>query len=289
MKKIVLTGANGFVGSYFKNKYAHKYSIETFSFLRDNFESLNLDGVDVVLHLSALVHQMSGADEEEYSRVNVEQTLNLAKKAKESGVGQFIFMSSVKVYGEESSEPYSEDTPCKPEDGYGKSKLKAEEELQKLESETFKVAIVRTPIVYGEGVKANIKNLVNLIRKVPILPFGSIENRRSMIYIGNLNFFIDRIIEKKESGVFLVSDERALSTSELIELISKALDKSVYLVKVPLFESLLRLAKPSFHKRLFESLEVSNKKTMSKLLENGEKSLPYSVEDGIKFMIKGEE
>ncbi len=289
MKKIVLTGANGFVGSYFKNKYAHKYNIETFSFLRDNFESLNLNGVDVVLHLSALVHQMSGADEEEYSRVNVEQTLNLAKKAKESGVGQFIFMSSVKVYGEESSEPYSEDTPCKPEDGYGKSKLKAEEELQKLESETFKVAIVRTPIVYGEGVKANIKNLVNLIRKVPILPFGSIENRRSMIYIGNLNFFIDRIIEKKESGVFLVSDERALSTSELIELISKALDKRVYLVKVPFFESLLRLAKPSFHKRLFESLEVSNKKTISKLLENGEKGLPYSVEDGIKFMIKGEE
>ena len=289
MKKIVLTGANGFVGSYFKNKYAHKYNIETFSFLRDNFESLNLNGVDVVLHLSALVHQMSGADEDEYSRVNVEQTLNLAKKAKESGVGQFIFMSSVKVYGEESSEPYSEDTPCKPEDGYGKSKLKAEEELQKLESETFKVAIVRTPIVYGEGVKANIKNLVNLIRKVPILPFGSIENRRSMIYIGNLNFFIDRIIEKKESGVFLVSDERALSTSELIELISKALDKRVYLVKVPFFESLLRLAKPSFHKRLFESLEVSNKKTISKLLENGEKGLPYSVEDGIKFMIKGEE
>ena len=289
MKKIVLTGANGFVGSYFKNKYAHKYNIETFSFLRDNFESLNLNGVDVVLHLSALVHQMSGADEEEYSRVNVEQTLNLAKKAKESGVGQFIFMSSVKVYGEESSEPYSEDTPCKPEDGYGKSKLKAEEELQKLESETFKVAIVRTPIVYGEGVKANIKNLVNLIRKVPILPFGSIENRRSMIYIGNLNFFIDRIIEKKESGVFLVSDERALSTSELIELISKALDKKVYLIKVPFFESLLRLAKPSFHKRLFESLEVSNKKTISKLLENGEKGLPYSVEDGIKFMIKGEE
>ncbi len=289
MKKIVLTGANGFVGSYFKNKYAYKYNIETFSFLRDNFESLNLNGVDIVLHLSALVHQMSGADEDEYSRVNVEQTLNLAKKAKESGVGQFIFMSSVKVYGEESSEPYSEDTPCKPEDGYGKSKLKAEEELQKLESETFKVAIVRTPIVYGEGVKANIKNLVNLIRKVPILPFGSIENRRSMIYIGNLNFFIDRIIEKKESGVFLVSDERALSTSELIELISQALDKKVYLIKVPFFESLLRLAKPSFHKRLFESLEVSNKKTISKLLENGEKGLPYSVEDGIKFMIKGEE
>ncbi len=289
MKKILLTGANGFVGSYFKNKYAHKYSIETFSFLKDDFESLSLNGVDVVLHLSALVHQMSGADEEEYSRVNVEQTLNLAKKAKESGVGQFIFMSSVKVYGEESSKPYSEDTLCKPEDGYGKSKLKAEEELQKLESETFKVAIVRTPIVYGEGVKANIKNLVNLIRKVPILPFGGIENRRSMIYIGNLNFFIDRIIEKKESGVFLVSDERVLSTSELTELISKSLDKRVYLVKVPFFETLLRLAKPSFHKRLFESLEVSNKKTISKLLENGEKSLPYSVEDGIKFMIKGEE
>ena len=289
MKKILLTGANGFLGSYFKKKYAYKYNIETFSFLQDDFESLSLDGVDVVVHLSALVHQMSGADEEEYNRVNVEQTLNLAKRAKESGVGQFIFMSSVKVYGEESSKPYSEDTPCKAEDGYGKSKLKAEQELLALEDEGFKVAIVRTPIVYGEGVKANIKNLVNLIRKVPILPFGGIENRRSMIYIGNLNFFIDTIIEKKESGVFLVSDERALSTSELIELISKALDKRVYLIKVPFFETLLSFVKPSFHKRLFESLEVSNSKTISKLLENDKKSLPYSIEDGIKFMIRGED
>jgi len=288
MKRVLLTGANGFVGSYFKNKYADKYNIETFSFLKDDFEACSLNGVDVVVHLSALVHQMSGADEEEYERVNVIQTLDLAKKAKESGVGQFIFMSSVKVYGEESEVPYTEDTSCKPEDGYGKSKLKAEQELLQLEDEGFKVAIVRTPIVYGEGVKANIKNLVNLIRKVPLLPFGGIKNRRSMIYIGNLNFFIDTIIEKKESGTFLVSDEKALSTSELIELISDSLGKRVYLIKVPFFKSLLRLLKPSFHKRLFESLEVNNKKTISKLLENGKKSLPYSVEDGIKFMIKGE-
>lgn len=289
MKRVLLTGANGFVGSYFKNKYADKYNIETFSFLKDDFEACSLNGVDAVVHLSALVHQMSGADEEEYERVNVIQTLDLAKKAKESGVGQFIFMSSVKVYGEESEVPYTEDTSCKPEDGYGKSKLKAEQELLQLEDEGFKVAIVRTPIVYGEGVKANIKNLVNLIRKVPLLPFGGIKNRRSMIYIGNLNFFIDTIIEKKESGTFLVSDEKALSTSELIELISDSLGKRVYLIKVPFFKSLLRLLKPSFHKRLFESLEVNNKKTISKLLENGKKSLPYSVEDGIKFMIKGEE
>jgi len=286
--KLLLTGASGFVGLYFQKKYAQQYEMMRFSFLKDDFEALDLKGVNVVVHLSALVHQMGGAALEEYERVNVTQTLNLAKKAKESGVEQFVFMSSVKVYGEESSVAYTEDTPCLPQDAYGKNKLQAEQELLKLEDETFQVAIIRTPIVYGYGVKANIKNLISLIQKVPLLPFGGIKNRRSMIYVGNLAFYMQNIIDKHLGGIFLVADERPLATTELIELIAKALDTKVYLIRIPFFESLLKVVKPSFHKRLFESLEVENSDTKQRVFGKIETLLPYSVEEGIALMIKGE-
>ena len=281
MKSILMTGANGFLGSYFKSRYAYKYNIQTFSFLQDDSKSLDVEGVDVVVHLSALVHQMDGADKKEYERVNVTQTLDLARKSKESGVKHFVFMSTVKVYGEETDAAYSETTECKPEDEYAKSKLKAERELLKLESDDFKVSIIRTPIVYGYGVKANIKNLIGLVQKVPVLPFGGIQNRRSMVYVGNLCHMMDVIIQQEANGLFLASDDRAVSTTELIELIANALDKKIYLIKMPFFESLLKLIKPSFYKRLYGSLEVDNTITREKLnLVN-----PYSVEEGMKFMV----
>ena len=233
---------------------------------------------------------MGGASREEYQRVNVTQTLQLAKKAKESGIKHFVFMSTVKVYGEETDCVYTEETACHPEDEYGKSKLKAEQELLGLseeglgDSNGFKVSIIRTPIVYGYGVKANIKSLVSLVNKVPVLPFGNIQNKRSMVYIGNLCHLVYETITQEKSGVFLASDDEAISTSRLIELIAKNLDKKVYLVKIPFFESLLKILKPSFHKRLYGSLEVDNTITKEKLnLQN-----PYSVEDGIKLMINGE-
>ena len=290
MKKLLITGSNGFVGNYFINKYKNKYEIKTFSFLKDDINSLDCSDIDVVFHLSALVHQMDGASKEEYEKVNVTQTLELAKKAKVSGVKQFVFMSTIKVYGEETSNIYTENTICNPEDEYGKSKLKGEQELLCLSeeglglSDGFKVSIIRTPIIYGYGVKANIKNLVNLVNKVSILPFGKIENKRSMVYIGNLCHLVYETITQEKSGIFLASDDEAISTSRLIELIAKNLDKKIYLVKIPFFESLLKILKPSFHKRLYGSLEVDNSITKEKLnLKN-----PYSVEEGIKLMVKGE-
>ena len=298
MKKLLITGSNGFVGNYFINKYKGKYDIRTFSFLKDDINSLDCSDLDIVFYLSALVHQMDGASKEEYERVNVTQTLQLAKKAKESGIKQFVFMSTVKVYGEETDSKYSENIICNPEDEYGKSKLKAELELQKIEDEDFKVSIIRTPIVYGYGVKANIKSLINLVNKVPLLPFGKIENKRSMVYIGNLCHLVYEIITQEKSGIFLACDDEPLSTSRLIELVAKNLDlvkrsgcgtitlceKKIYLVKIPFFETLLKILKPSFHKRLYGSLEIDNTITKEKLnLKN-----PYSVEDGIRLMIKGE-
>jgi len=283
MKKLLITGSNGFVGSYFIKKYKDKYDIRTFSFLKDDINSLDYSDIDVVVHLSALVHQMGGASCEEYERVNVIQTLQLAKKAKENGVKQLVFMSTVKVYGEETDSKYSENSICNPEDDYGKSKLKAEQELQKLEDENFKISIIRTPIVYGYGVKANIKSLINLVNKVPLLPFGNIKNKRSMVYIGNLCHLVYEIITQEKSGIFLASDDEPLSTSKLIMLIAKSLNKNIYLIKIPFFEILLKLVKPSIHKRIYGSLEVDNSITKEKLNLNN----LYSAEEGIKLMIKG--
>ncbi|MBL1244883.1 MAG: NAD-dependent epimerase/dehydratase family protein [Sulfurimonas sp.] len=284
MKKILLTGSSGFIGNYFIDKYSNDYEINRFSFLNDDIKQLNLNKTNIVIHLSALVHQMGGATKEEYERVNVTQTLELAKKAKASGVEHFVFMSSIKVYGEERDGVYSEKSECHPQDEYGMSKLKAERTLQELEDEHFIVSIIRTPIVYGEGVKANIKNLVSLVKKVSVLPFGSINNKRSMVYIGNLCHLVDVIIAQKQSGIFLAADDKPLSTTKLIELITRELDKKVYLLNIPFFPWLLKKLKPSFYKRLYESLEVDNTKTKEILnLKN-----PYSVEDGIRYMIRGE-
>ena len=278
--KLLITGANGFIGSYFINKYQNKYNIKKFSFLKDDISTLDFNGVDVVLHLSALVHQMAGASFEEYEKVNVTQTMNLANKAKESGVKQFIFMSTVKVYGEESDKKYTENSKCNPEDAYGISKLKAECELLKLETENFQISIVRTPIVYGYGVKANIKNLINLVSKMSILPFGGIENKRSMVYIGNLCHLIDLLIKKSISGVFLISDDETISTSCLLNKISLVLNKKIFLVKIPYFDNFLKLIQPKIYKKLYKSLEIDWQETKKKLdVKN-----PYSITEGLNEM-----
>jgi len=281
---ILLTGSRGFVGSYFKEHYSNNYNINTFSFLKDHLSDLDLTQIDTIVHLSALVHQMGGAGKSEYENVNITQTLVLAKKAKQSGVKHFIFMSTVKVYGEETDIVYREDTHCNPQDAYGKSKLEAEIELQKLESSDFMVSIIRTPIVYGAGVKANILNLIDIIKKMPVLPFANIHNRRSMVYIGNLSAIINQIIKIKKSGIFLANDDRAISTTELICLIAEALHKKVFLLSIPFFSRLLKQVKPAYYKRLYGSLEVNNTLTKKEL----NFSNPYSTETGIKLMINEE-
>jgi UDP-glucose 4-epimerase len=284
MTKLLITGASGFIGSYFINAYQDKYSIQAFSFLHDEIESLHVKGVDAVLHLSALVHQMGGASDEEYERVNVAQTLHLAQKAKASGVKQFVFMSTVKVYGEESDEVYTKCSTCRPQDAYGRSKHRAEEELLKLEDENFKISIIRTPIVYGAGVKANIQSLTRLIQKLPILPFGGIHNKRSFVYVGNLCHLVNEVLLQQKSGIFLCADDAPLSTTRLCELIAQGLGKKVWLIKIPFFETIVKKLKTAMHRRLYGNLEVDNTTTKNTLnLKN-----PYSTEEGIKLMLKSE-
>jgi len=282
--KILVTGSSGYIGSSFVNHFIDKYNFTKFSLLKNPLNSIDFENIDTVLHCAALVHQKIHHPYKEYVEVNVNYPVLLAKKAKENGAKQFIFISTIAVYGSENR-LLKESTVCTPETPYGKSKLEAEKLLQELESDTFRVSIIRPSMVYGKDAPGNMDLLVKLVKKVSFLPFGKIENRRSFVYIGNLCHLMDVLIQKQQRGVFLASDDNSLSTTRLIELISYTLDKKIYLVKVPFFNVLLKMLKPSFHKRLYESLEVDNSFTKKVLgLKN-----PYDAEAGIRFMISGED
>ena len=161
----MITGASGFVGSNFIKKYREKYNIIPVCLIEKKPEELDYTGVDCILHLAALVHQMNGAPEEKYYDINTELTRKLVTKAKDSGVRHFVFYSTIKVYGYDGdlydhNLKLNEETPCRPKDPYGASKYEAEKLLKDLIDENFKVAIIRPPMIYGPGVKGNMQSLI---------------------------------------------------------------------------------------------------------------------------------
>ncbi len=193
-----------------------------------------LAGVDVVVHLAAIAHS-SGNPEIEIRRVNVNGAIRLAESA--AGlVRRFIFMSSVKVHGEDSgAAAFSEsDIPC-PEDLYGRSKLEAERALAEICARSgIELVIIRPPLVYGPRVRANFLRLLQWVESGWPLPLGRVRNRRSMIYLGNLVDAVTRCTERPGAcGSFLVSDEEITSTPELVSRIARALGRSANLVPVP--------------------------------------------------------
>ena len=280
---ILVTGSSGYIGSNFINAFKNKYNFFKFSLQENSIDTLDFKNTDIVLHCAALVHQKTEYDYEKYYDINVQYPITLAKKAKNYGVTHFIFISTIAVYGEEC-ELLTEDTKCNPITPYGKSKLEAEKQLLALADNNFIVSIVRPPMVYGKNAPGNINSLTGLLKKVPILPFAAIRNQRSFIYIGNLIYLIDCIIVKNVNGIFLASDDKSLSTTYLIKHIAKALNRSIYLVQVPLFPTFLKILKPSLYKRLYGNLMVDNNLTKKTL----DYSNPYTIEDGIKYMIHGE-
>jgi nucleoside-diphosphate-sugar epimerase len=281
---ILITGSSGFVGTNFI-KNAPEINIAEVDLLVQKVSEIDFTGVDSVLHLAALVHQMKGAPEDQYFRINRDLAFEVAKRAKEQGVKQFVLMSTAKVFGESTTgiHAWNENSECDPQDAYGKSKWEAEKFIRSLEDDNFKVAVVRSPLVYGAGVKGNMLNLIKLVDKFPILPLGGIKNKRSLVYVGNLVALLQHIIKNQKSGVFIAGDRSALSTSDLVRLIGKGFNKRVYLMKIPSF--LLRFAsslKPSIVDRLFGSLELDNRLTNEKLGFIP----PYTLEQGIGEMIK---
>ena len=166
MNKILITGTNSFVGTNFM-KYSKYREIDEVSLFDKNPEDIDFKGYDVIIHLVAIVHQTIKIPEDQYFKVNRDLCIEVAKHAKKAGVKQFVFLSTVKVYGKfiKGYSYWNEKSPCFPDDAYGKSKYAAEIALKELNDKDFTVSIVRTPLVYGEGVKANMLSILKLVKK----------------------------------------------------------------------------------------------------------------------------
>jgi UDP-glucose 4-epimerase len=283
MKNIAVTGASGFVGSYLV-RTLKDLIIDELDLLTLSVEEIDFSKYDTIIHLAALVHQMKGAEDELYYKINRDLAFNVATKAKAQGVKQFLFMSTAKVFGESSDKgfSYDESSQCNPFDSYSKSKFEAEKLINSLCDDEFKVAIIRTPLVYGPGVRGNMLSLMNLIDKCPILPLNEINNARSIVFIGNLVALINRIIEKNVSGVFIAGDKFPLTTTELIKIIIKSMKKKRILFKLPKWMlNLILKVKPALSNRLFGSFVLDHSDTNKRL----DFSPPYDSEDGILEMV----
>lgn len=287
-KTLMITGASGFIGSNFIERYKDKYNIIPVDLLKVKPEELDFTDVDCVLHLAALVHQMNGAPREKYFEVNTELTKRMAVESKKHGIKHFVFYSTVKVYGYDGdlynhNIILNEKSPCNPKnDPYGESKWEAEKILKSLENENFKVGIIRPPMVYGKGVKGNMESLIKLIKKLPVLPFNYDKNKRSLVNIENLMYLTSLVIDKEAQGVFLPLDEKNLSLKEIFEGIEKVY--SLKRLNIPLIQPffwLLTKLKPNIMVRLYGSLQFENKETQEIL-----NYIPkISYEDGIRKMI----
>lgn len=282
--RLLITGSSGFIGSNFI-KNSNQFDITEIDLLTIKTDKISFINIDSVLHLAAMVHQMKGAPEEQYYKINRDLAYEVAKRAKWQGVKQFVLMSTAKVYGESSTNDgyWNEESDCNPTDPYGKSKLEAETLISSLADENFKVAIIRSPLVYGAGVKANMFNLVKLVDKLPVLPLGGISNQRSMVYIGNLVALINNIISQQASGIFIAGDRLPLSTTSLVEYIRMALNKKRLVFRMPnLFLSSARAIRPAFIERLYGSLVLDTSNTNRRL----NFTPPFSSEEGISEMVE---
>lgn len=235
MKKVLITGKNSYIGNSVENwlmKEPDNYTLDKVDMKDESWKEKDFSTYDVVFHVAGIAHVSSDPKMEDlYYKVNRDLTIETAKKAKSEGVKQFIFMSSIIVYGESSSskQVIDRETIPNPSNFYGDSKLQAEEGIKPLESDDFKVAIIRPPMIYGRGSKGNYPKLAKLAKIIPIFP--DIDNERSMLHIDNLSEFIKVIIEHEDSGLFFPQNEEFVNTSKLVKTISKVHGKTIWVTK----------------------------------------------------------
>lgn len=253
MKKIIITGANSFIGTRFENwlgKYPVKYKVDTIDMKNELWKEIDFSLYDVVFHVAGIAHIKEKKENQAlYYKVNRDLAFETAKKAKTDGVKQFILLSSMSIYGIENG-IIDENTPLNPKSIYGKSKLQAEELIRPLECDNFKVVILRPPMIYGKGCKGNYPKLAKMALKVPI--FANVDNKRSMIYIDNFCEIIRMLIDDDLNGLFFPQNSEYVKTSEMVRLIAKSHGKNIRLTK--LFNPILRLMNIKIINKVFGDL-----------------------------------
>lgn len=242
MKRILITGSKSYIGTSFEKwlnnpKLLGMYTVDTIDMRGNNWKKYDFSGYETIFHVAGIAHADIGKVTEEqkklYYRVNCDLAVETAKKAKREGVKQFIYMSSIIVYGEVTSvrqkRVITRETKPSPSNFYGDSKLKAEENLTPLTDENFHVAILRPPMIYGKGCKGNYRTLRKIALKLPVFP--DFPNERSICHIENLCEFVRQLIEKESTGIFFPQDDQYVATSEMVKKIAHNNGRKILLFK----------------------------------------------------------
>ena len=239
MKKILITGRGSYLGNSLKaylEAFGNHYRVDCVSLRSGDWMEQSFRGYDAVYHTAAIVHQPRSKDAPgelaRYRAVNCDLAVDAAKKAKAEGVRQFVFLSTMAVYGLTAAfgktVTITAQTPTVPKDNYGLSKLEAERALLSLEGPDFRVAILRPPMIYGKDCKGNFRSLVSFARRLPFFP--KVPNQRSMLYVGSLNRLVQQIIDREDRGIFCPQDPEYVNTSAMVQAIAAAQGKHLVLV-----------------------------------------------------------
>ncbi|WP_016896775.1 NAD-dependent epimerase/dehydratase family protein [Aerococcus viridans] len=233
MKRVLITGRNSYIGNAVEEwlaQWPDKYAVDKISIRDGSWRTSNWQNYDVLIHVAGIAHNSSDASlEDEYYRVNRDLTVEVAKKAKADNIKHFINMSSIIVFGTKQDEITPLTTPS-PDNFYGDSKLQAEEKLNDLSDQNFKIAHVRPPMVYGKNSKGNFPLLAKISVKTPIFPMY--KNKRSMIYIKNLTELLRLVIDNEIDGYLHPQNPEFVQTSDLVKYIAKANNHKLFETKL---------------------------------------------------------
>lgn len=230
MKKILVTGLKSYIGTSFGNfikaNFANDYVVDYIDLRDVKWKEKSFSGYDSIVHVAGLVHQKeTDANKNLYYKINRDLTFEVAQKAKDSHVSQFVFLSTMGVYGQHIG-VITKNTVPNPKTNYGKSKLQAEKLISVLKSDNFKVCILRLPMVYGDDCKGNYQNIVKIVEKLPIFP--RVNNKRSLIHIENLVSFIKMVIDKRLDGIYFPQNREYIKTIDLAKEIACQKKKKIY-------------------------------------------------------------
>ena len=264
MKKILITGAGSYVGESVKAfllQWPAQYQVDIVHIKTDEWKQLSFGGYDSVFHVAGIAH-IKESDENRalYYKVNRDMAVEIAKKAKEAGVKQFIFMSTMSVYGMETG-VITKDTPTNPKNSYGDAKLQAEEIISDLADTAFKICTLRPPMIYGKNCKGNFQSVIRIVKKSPVFP--KVRNQRSLIYIDNFSCFVKKAIDEELEGLYFPQNREYMNTTQMAIWIAETLGKKVFIsviagAGVKCIQPVVGLAKKAFGTLIYKDIEDFN-------------------------------